>query len=143
MILKNQSLMIYGYWILWLRKKLPKAILYNLQEIIMANNNPHIAPIAINQVVSSWGVLEVVTVFTGDSISLEKFTEGYREVRNMLPAGTDQNLIKLIKTKIKGIIEEMISNIKRVYSLNKSVCQLQEEQGNIYQWDGKKVIAYL
>ena len=39
-------------------------------------------------------------------------------------------------------MEDVISNLKRVYSLNKFVYQLQGELGNIYQWDNEKVISY-
>ena len=62
----------------------------------------------------------------------------------MLPAGSEQNLTKLIKGKIKGEarkcitgeqynnVESIISNLKRVYSLNKYVYQLQGKLRNIY-----------
>ena len=97
--------------------------------------------------------LEVVPIFTGDNISLDQFIEGCREAKDMLPAGTESNLTKLIKTKFKGEarkcvttgqyrnVEDIIDSLKRVYSWNKSVYQLQGELGNIYQWDSEIVIS--
>ena len=108
----------------------------------------------MNQVVSLRDALEVVPIFTGDNISLDQFIEGSKEVKDMLLAGTESNLTKLIKTKVKEearkcvtgghyrSVEDIIDSLKRVYSLNKSVYQLQGELGNIYQWDSEKVISY-
>ena len=59
-----------------------KSILSNSQETIMANDNPHIVPIANNQVVSLRDALEVVPIFTGDNISLDQFIEECREARD-------------------------------------------------------------
>ena len=120
----------------------------------MTTNNPQIITVAHNQVVSLRDALEVVPIFTGDNISLDQFIEGCREAKDMLPAGAESNLTKLIKTKVKGearkcvsggqyrSVEDIIDSLKRVYSLNKSVYQLQGELGNIYQWDSEKVISY-
>ena len=120
----------------------------------MTTSNPQVITVAHNQVVSLRDALEVVPIFTGDNISLDQFIEGCREAKDMLPAGTESNLTKLIKTKVKGearkcvsggqyrSVEDIIDSLKRVYSLNKSVYQLQGELGNIYQWDSEKVISY-
>ena len=120
----------------------------------MTTNNPQIITVAHNQVVSLRDALEVVPIFAGDNISLDQFIEGCREAKDMLPAGTESNLTKLIKTKVKGkarkcvsggqyrSVEDKIDSLKRVYSLNKSVYQLQVELGNIYQWDSEKVNSY-
>ena len=111
----------------------------------MATNNLQVINIANNQVVSLRDTLEVVLIFTGDNISLDQFIEGFSKARDMLPGGSEKNLTKLIKTKIKGEdrkciigvqynnVEDIVSNLIRVYSLNKSVYQLQRELGNIYQ----------
>ena len=104
----------------------------------MTTNNPQVINIANNQVVLLCEALEVVSIFTGDNISFEQFIEGCREARDMLLAGSEQNLTQLIKTKIKesrkciiGVqynnVEDIISNLKQVYPLNKSVHQLQGE----------------
>ena len=119
----------------------------------MTTNNPQVITVAQNQVVSLRDALEVVPIFTGDNISPDQFKEGCRGAKDMLPAGAESNLTKLIKTQVKGEarkrvtggqyrnVEDIIDSIKRVYSSNKSVYQSQGELRNIYQWDNEKVIS--
>ena len=121
---------------------------------MMNTNNPQVITAANNQVVSLREALEVVPIFSGDNISLAQFIDGCGETKDMLPAGTESNLTNSIKTQVKGEagkyvtegqyrnVEDIIDSLKRVYSLNKSVYQLQGELGNIYQWDSEKVISY-
>ena len=120
----------------------------------MTTNNPQVITVAQNQVVSLRDALEVVPIFTGDNISPDQFKEGCRGAKDMLPAGAESNLTKLIKTQVKGEarkrvtggqyrnVEDIIDSIKRVYSSNKSVYQSQGELRNIYQWDNEKVISW-
>ena len=112
---------------------------------MMNTNNPQVITAANNQVVSLREALEVVPIFSGDNISLAQFIDGCGETKDMLPAGTESNLTNSIKTQVKGEagkyvtegqyrnVEDIIDSLKRVYSLNKSVYQLQGELGNIYQ----------
>ena len=58
----------------------------------MTTNNSQVITVAHNQVVSLRDAPEVVTIFTGDNISLDQLIEGCREAKDMLPTGTELNL---------------------------------------------------
>ena len=73
----------------------------------MTTSNPQVITVAHNQVVSLHDALEVVPIFTGDNIPFEQFIEGCREAKDMLPAGTESNLTKLIKTKVNGDLNRL------------------------------------
>ena len=106
----------------------------------MSTNNPQVINIANNQEISLRDALEVLPIFTRENISLDQFIKGCREASDMLPARTEQNSTKLIKTKIKGEaricitrgqynnVGDIISNLEQIYSLNKSFFYGEEEK---------------
>ena len=110
--------------------------------------------IPVNQTVSLKDAIKMVPEFDGSNISLGQFLEGCNEAREMIEAGSEGNLVKLIRSKIFGEarqaiigqtftkVEELKDFYRTIYVPTKSVQQLIGELGREYQRDGESVLSF-
>lgn len=115
-------------------------------------NQPIMVP--NNQCVSLRDALAVVPEYDGESTSLTAFIQGCEEARAMLEPGSEKNLAKAIRAKIKGeprrtislvqfdTVFELYDYLKDIYSPAKNMYQLQGELGTSYQKKDESVIGY-
>ena len=110
--------------------------------------------IPVNQTVSLKDAVKIVPEFDGSNISLGQFLEGCSDAKNMVEAGAEGNLVKLIRSKIFdearqaivdqtfNTVEELKNFYKAIYIPTRSVQQLIGELGREFQRDGESVISF-
>lgn len=106
------------------------------------------------QTVSLKDALECVPIFDGKNISIHLFLEGCEEALLMLPAGTEGNLVKLIRMRLSGEARRVIQGqpfetlaalskfLKSIYSPALSSNQIRRELGGAYQKHSEDTITY-
>lgn len=112
------------------------------------------AMLQLNQTVSLKDAAEVVPAFDGKNIPLGQFLEGCSEAKDMVAPAAENNLVKLIRSKISGearqsmlgktfdSIEALKDHFKDIYAPVRSVNQLLGELGNEYQREDEKVLTF-
>ena len=112
------------------------------------------AMLQLNQTVSLKDAAEVVPAFDGKNIPLGQFLEGCSEAKDMVSPAAENNLVKLIRSKISGearqsilgktfdTIEALKDHFKDIYAPVRSVNQLLGELGNEYQREDEKVLTF-
>ena len=115
------------------------------RPVKMTNPNPY-APLKY--------AVEAVPFFDGQNMPLSYFIEGCEEAKAMLPAETEPQFTRIIRTRIVGearrtiqdldfnTVAQLTACLKKVYGASKTVYQLQGELGSIYQKNEEDVVTY-
>lgn len=112
-------------------------------------------PLGGTQIVSLKDAVEVVHKFDGTNIPVYQFIDSCEEALLMLPQNAEQNLVRLIRTKITGEAKRSIQGIKfenlttlttylkELYCPAKTVNQARRELGTLVQKQNEDVIKYI
>lgn len=112
-------------------------------------------PIGNTQIVSLKDAAEVVPKFDGTNISVYEFIDSCEEALLMLPQNVEQNLVRIIRTKITGEakrciqgikfdkLESLTTYLKELYAPEKTINQVRQELGTLVQGDDEDVIKYI
>ncbi|XP_057324665.1 homeobox protein 4-like [Microplitis mediator] len=92
--------------------------------------------------------------FTGQNIPLAHFIEGCKEAQAMVPQELEQNLILVLRSKLRGeargvirgevceTVDALLFYLKELYEPSKSLYQLIGEMGGIFQRDDESALSY-
>ena len=117
------------------------------------NMNFNQQPVTI-QVVTLRDALMVVPEFNGRNIPLAQFIEGCNEAKCMIEPESEINVVKLLRSKIKGearqaisgqvflTIDELETFLKNIYTPARTIPQLLGEPGQEFHKDYENVITY-
>ncbi|XP_057338503.1 probable E3 ubiquitin-protein ligase bre1 [Microplitis mediator] len=126
------------------------------REIVNLNRElvPNMQPINVIMSPSIKYAVEAVPYFTGENIPLSHFIDGCNEAHAMIPANEEQNLVFMLRNKLRGearrtiqglqfeTINDFLSHLKELYEPPKSLYQLQGEMGRIFQRDDESTLSY-
>ncbi|XP_057341684.1 putative uncharacterized protein DDB_G0282133 [Microplitis mediator] len=126
------------------------------REIVNLNRElvPNMQPINVIMSPSIKYAVEAVPYFTGENIPLSHFIDGCNEAHAMIPANEEQNLVFMLRNKLRGearrtiqglqfeTINDFLSHLKELYEPPKSLYQLQGKMGRIFQRDDESTLSY-
>lgn len=124
----------------------------NSAETLFQNNT---MPIGNSQIVSLKDAVEVVVKFDGTNIPVYQFIDSCEEALVMLPSNVEQNLVRLIRTKITGEakrsiqgmkfenLKQLTKHLKELFSPARTVNQVRRELGTVIQKDKEDVITFI
>ncbi|XP_043476414.1 uncharacterized protein LOC122507655 [Leptopilina heterotoma] len=131
--------------------------LNNLEPNINLNNvelQPVNMALQLNQTVSLTDALKAVPEFDGTNISVNEFIRGCLEAKAMVGEAAEENLTRLIRTKVYGEARKAISGqtfgnteefsnfLRDIYATTKTVKQLYGELGNEFQKENENVLTF-